>query len=89
MDIPEFIKNIDIDNLISLVRERPVLWDKSLEEFKYKNISNAAWKDICIILYSEFDALSDKDKDMFGKIYLFIHLLFVLQVDRLLLNTGT
>lgn len=70
MDIPEFINNLDMDHLISLVRERPVLWDKSLEQFKYKNISNAAWKDICLILYSDFDTLSDKEKDIFGKIYL-------------------
>lgn len=72
MDIPELNKNIDMDLLISLVRERPVVWDKTLEEFKYKNITNEAWKDICVKLYSDFDSLNDKDKDIFGKIYLFI-----------------
>lgn len=43
-----------MEQLISLVHERPVLWDMSLEEYN-RNINNDTWKDVCVRLYSEFD----------------------------------
>lgn len=56
-DIPQFINNIDMEQLISLGRDRPILWNKSLEDYKCKNITNATRKNVCVILYSDFDEL--------------------------------
>ncbi len=38
---------IDIDLMISLVHERPELWDRSSEVYKDKNKSREGWKCVC------------------------------------------
>jgi len=66
--------DIDIEMLISLVENRPVLWDKTSESYKIKQLNFTAWMDIC-----SFDTLSDKEKNEFGKFTLIIYsLLFII-----------
>lgn len=48
--------------LISLVEELPVLWDKTIDDYKDKIKTQNAWKEICSILKDGFDLLSDKEK---------------------------
>ncbi|XP_066951249.1 uncharacterized protein [Macrobrachium rosenbergii] len=59
---------IDIDLLISLVETKPVLWDKSLEDYKSRNLTMSAWMEVCRGLYDGFDQLSDKEKDDYGRL---------------------
>lgn len=59
--------NIDMDVLISMVENRPALWDKTLESYKNKQTTFAAWKEICMALKDDFESLSDKEKNDFGK----------------------
>lgn len=61
--------DIEVDMLITLVQERPVLWDKSLEEYKYKNLTLNAWEEICGILNKDFD-LDETNKKVYGKYYI-------------------
>jgi len=60
----------DVEFLITLVQERPVLWDKFLDSYKDRNATKNAWREILIQLNPEFDALDDKEKNLFGK-YIF------------------
>jgi hypothetical protein len=46
----------DID-LISLVEARPVLWDKTDDIYKDRNETKKAWREICICLQEDFEAL--------------------------------
>lgn len=54
--------DIEADLLITLVQERPVVWDKSLEEYKYKNLTLKAWEEICGILNNDFENLDETNK---------------------------
>lgn len=54
--------DIEVDLLITLVQERPVIWDKSLEEYKYKNLTLKAWEEICGILNNDFENLDETNK---------------------------
>ena len=44
-----------------------LLWDKELEEYKCRNSVTSAWRDICCSLNDNFEDLSDKEKNEFGK----------------------
>jgi len=39
--------DIGIEMLISLVENKPVLWDKTSESYKNKQLNFTAWKEIC------------------------------------------
>lgn len=58
---------IDNEILISLIREKPVLWDKTLEIFKDRNATKNAWHEVCLEFRSDFDQLKEKDRNDFGK----------------------
>lgn len=61
-------ENIDCDLLISLVEERPVLWDKTIDDFKNKNLKTEGWKDVCRNIFHDFDDKNDKEKTRLGKL---------------------
>jgi len=42
--------DMNTEFLISLVEERPAVWDKTLNIYKGKTIKEKAWTDICSIL---------------------------------------
>ncbi|GBP51860.1 hypothetical protein EVAR_88565_1 [Eumeta japonica] len=59
--------DIDMELLISLVENRPVLWDKIQECYKNRQSSFAAWREICLALNEGFETMSEKEKNDFGK----------------------
>ena len=59
--------DIEIELLISLVEERPVLWNKNIDGYKNRNFTVAAWNDVCSVLHEGFNSLSDKEKNDFSK----------------------
>lgn len=59
--------NFDKETFISLVEERDVLWDKTLESYKDKRKTLQAWREICIIINDDFESLSDVEKNKYGK----------------------
>jgi hypothetical protein len=65
-----FEKYIDQEVLINCVEIRPVVWDKTLEIYKDKIAKAAAWREICVILKEDFEAMEQKERQDFGK-YLF------------------
>lgn len=64
-------KNINVENLISLVQNRPVLLDKTLEIYKDKNLRTAGWREICIILNEDFEEMEEKNRQDYGKFVIF------------------
>lgn len=54
---------IEVDQLIPLVEQRPVLWDKSLEDHKSRNLTLLAWRQVCCALFPDFPSLTDKQKN--------------------------
>lgn len=60
------MEKIDTEILISLVEERPTIWDKTLECYKNKNLKNAAWREICSSLRNDFQELDQKQRQDFG-----------------------
>ncbi|CAH2001407.1 unnamed protein product [Acanthoscelides obtectus] len=58
---------IDNELLIHCVQTRPVLWDKTLESFKDRNVTRNAWHEVCLELLKDFDNLEDSKKNDFVK----------------------
>lgn len=59
---------IDIELLITLVEARPVLWDKKdIPEYRDKNETTKAWREVCVLLKNNFEEIGDKEKNAFGK----------------------
>ncbi|KRT82969.1 Myb/SANT-like transcription factor, partial [Oryctes borbonicus] len=60
---------MEIDNelLITLVEERIVLWDKTAEDYKNRNKTLEAWKQICKVLKYGYDEMSEKEQNEIGK----------------------
>lgn len=58
---------IEVDHLITLVEQRPVLWDQTSEEYKNKNAKTTAWKEVCENLFPCFKELSNQEKTKYGK----------------------
>ena len=55
----------DTDLLISLVESRPVLWDKTDDIYKDRNETKKAWREVCICLQEDFEALGDVKETLF------------------------
>jgi len=54
----------DIDLFISLVEARPVLWDKMDDIYKDRNETRKAWREVCICLQEDFEALGHVQKTL-------------------------
>ncbi|XP_038207071.1 uncharacterized protein LOC119828854 [Zerene cesonia] len=67
MNVFLIMDDINMDSLISLVENRPVLWDKTQECYKNRQSSFAAWREICFALNERFETLPEKEKNDFGK----------------------
>ncbi|KOB75387.1 Uncharacterized protein OBRU01_07634 [Operophtera brumata] len=57
--------DIQAETLITLVQERPVLWDKTEDVYKDKNLKLAAWREVCLILKPNFDELDEKERKQY------------------------
>ncbi|GBP96880.1 hypothetical protein EVAR_98814_1 [Eumeta japonica] len=60
-----FNKNIDQEVFINCIECRPVVWDKTLEIYKDKIAKAAAWREICVILNEDFEAMEHKERQEF------------------------
>lgn len=63
---------IDVELLMYLVEEKPVLWDRSDEHYQSRNLTVSAWREICSRLYVDFDGLRDKEKNEFCKLIIYL-----------------
>ena len=52
---------VDTELLISLVELRPALWDKSVENYKDREETRKAWKEVCVGLKPDFEEWRDSD----------------------------
>ncbi|KAG8297183.1 hypothetical protein J6590_040326 [Homalodisca vitripennis] len=55
-------EDIDMEKLIMFVEERPLLWDKSIEAYKDRNMNREAWREICHALFPGFEDKSASEK---------------------------
>lgn len=74
MTTKEWEKLIDKEMLISLVEDRPVLCDKTLDKYKDNTTSIAGWREICGFLMEDFEVMEQRQRQEFGK-YLFYYLI--------------
>lgn len=75
-------QNIDIDFLISLVQERPIIWDKSHEHYSDKFRKANEWADVCKKLFQGYEESEDQKKNKIGEL-LFI-LIFIHSIHKLI-----
>ncbi|KAF5276976.1 hypothetical protein FQR65_LT16100 [Abscondita terminalis] len=59
---------IDVDLLISLVQERPELWDRTLNIYKDRNKTTNSWRNVCVMLNPQFEQFSDNERKDYEKV---------------------
>lgn len=66
----EFVEvdfNIDVEILISEVQARSLLWDMSLNSYSDRYLKRAAWKEIFILLYPDYEKVSSQNQKLICK----------------------
>ncbi|XP_054287353.1 uncharacterized protein LOC129003135 [Macrosteles quadrilineatus] len=58
---------IDSEQLIRFIEERPVLWDKTVDGFRDRSATREAWQEVCIQLCNDFEELEENVRDEFCK----------------------
>ncbi|RVE53982.1 hypothetical protein evm_001385 [Chilo suppressalis] len=53
--------------LITLIKQRPVLWDRDLEIYKDRTARAEAWREIYPILYKKYASMDENEKILFGR----------------------
>ncbi|XP_049855137.1 hexamerin-like [Schistocerca gregaria] len=56
---------INTQQLIALVEQRPVIWDKTLYAYKDRKLKDAAWREVCAALRQDFEQLGQKQRQEF------------------------
>ncbi|GBP53303.1 Mitochondrial 2-oxodicarboxylate carrier [Eumeta japonica] len=59
--------NIDPGLLITLKESRPIIWDKTLENYKDTNLRTAAWREVCIVLREDFQEMEEKESQIYDE----------------------
>ncbi|XP_052741558.1 uncharacterized protein LOC128198759 [Bicyclus anynana] len=59
-------QDIDIDFLISLVQERPIIWDKSHEHYSDKFRKANEWVAVCKKIFQDYEEFEDQKKNKIG-----------------------
>ncbi|XP_072945169.1 uncharacterized protein [Epargyreus clarus] len=60
--------SIDNELLISLVEQRPVLWDKTMDLYKNRAATRQAWKEIMMTLNPDFETKKEKIRQAHTKL---------------------
>lgn len=56
----------DVVTLIECVRDRPCLWDKSLENYKDRIERRTAWEEIFNVLDENYEEMTPEEKRIMG-----------------------
>lgn len=56
----------DVIQLIHCVRDRPCLWDKTIENYKDRVERRCAWKEIFCILDESYEEMTPEEKRFTG-----------------------
>ena len=67
---------IDVKRFICYVQEKPMLWDKTLEDYKDRNLTKKCWQEVCEKLNPEFENVDDRKKEEFGRSYFIFKLIY-------------
>lgn len=59
--------NYDVIKLIDCVRERPCLWDRTLDSYKDRFERRAAWEEIFCILEEKYWTMLPEEKRILGE----------------------
>ncbi|CAG5004989.1 unnamed protein product [Parnassius apollo] len=65
-------QDIDIDFLVSLVQERPIIWDKSHEHYSDKFRKANEWVAVCKKIFQDYEEFEDQKKNKIGNELLFL-----------------
>lgn len=57
---------VDLETLILLVEGRPVIWDKTTDDFKDRIKTRNAWEEIFVVLIPNYSTMSGSEKNEKG-----------------------
>lgn len=65
----------DVEKIILMVRDRPILWDTSSELYKDRSQKRTMWTEICASLNKNFLDRSEEDQEITSKLFIyFLHI---------------
>lgn len=67
------MSEVDVEILITLVQEHPVLWDKTMEDYKDRIKTRNAWIDVFKQLNEGFEEMEDNKRNEYGEYKHFIY----------------
>lgn len=59
----------DVEKIILMVRDRPILWDTSSELYKDRSQKRIIWTEICASLNKNFLDKSEEDQEIISKLF--------------------
>jgi hypothetical protein len=69
--------DVDAELQISFIEERPVLWDRTSETYKDKNLTLEAWREICKTVHLDIESLDERKRKEIGNSFLLLLILLV------------
>lgn len=57
----------NIEQFIALMEEKPVLWDRHSENYKNRNLTMVAWKEICAAVRDDYESMDETNKNELSK----------------------
>lgn len=61
------METIDLELLITLVQQHPVIWDKTIDGYKDRILTRNAWIEVCRQLNDTFEDMESNEKNNYGK----------------------
>jgi len=59
---------VDVDLLITLVEEKPILWNKTIDSYSDRNEKRKCWRDVFCKIKPGFEEMDFKDQKIIGKL---------------------
>lgn len=59
--------NFSVLELLEAVEQRPCLWDRRRDDYKDKLLKDKSWKEVCSILYQNFEEIDEHEQKRIGK----------------------
>lgn len=65
----------DLEKLIQMVKERPIIWDKTMEGYRSKQFTQPAWQEIFYEMIDGYHLMDENQQKEAGE-YTYLSILF-------------
>lgn len=70
------MNKINVELLIPLIKERPIIWDKSSPLYRNKPLREKSWREVCAQLRDDYKDMSKTQKHEYGEFSLLLFAMY-------------